>query len=77
MTNDQLTRARWASNTERSGLYAREKDGGALLATIVKAPAGFRWRIWEGAYGTEDTMRRAQRAARKALREVGDAAGNH
>lgn len=72
-----LARARWTSSKGHSGLYAREKDGGALLAMVFwtvrfgYVVGLFKWEAG-AASGEADTLHSAQRAARKALRGAGE-----
>jgi hypothetical protein len=67
-----IRRARWVRNKGKTmyGLYAREKDGGALLATITERPLSYDWQAGNRS-GSHTSLYGAQKAARRALREVG------
>lgn len=75
MNAEILKRARWESQADRWILKARVQDGMAILATITGgrfASAGYCWQAGHiGGYHI--SLYGAQRAARKALREVRDA----
>lgn len=68
--------SRWRQNGEASWLL---KDGSVIKALITGGPGAYVWTTYTRPVivGTAIFLADAQRAARKALREVGDGHDNH
>lgn len=72
MTPTQLTRARWQRTaTFDHYLVAQVRDGGNVLATVVRQGRSYTWTAGDKT-SPADTIGQAERRARKALREAQD-----
>ncbi len=70
VTSTQLARARWQRTaTFDRYLVAQAHDGGNVLATVVSQDRIYTWTAG-GKTGQADTIDKAMRAARRALREA-------